>query len=193
MHRRNAHRAEIGIALFQNFTGMGIGTIMMKRLIAAAASAGFRQCELSVVSTNQGAIRLYKKLGFTECGRIPCANRYADGSFSDDIFMTLELCRVGIRIPRLPEVDTARERLLKEYIPGPTIAQLVGENGIKPEYLEDVRQMCRLLYPAGLNIDYYPTNFVVREEALWYIDCACNRYDEKWNFENWGQQYWHGP
>ena len=32
-----------------------------------------------------------------------------------------------------------------------------------------VQAMCRLLYPAGLNIDYYPTNFVPCDGMLYYI------------------------
>lgn len=89
--RRNGHRADIGIALFQKFTGQGIGAIMMQRLIETAKEAGLEQCELTVVSTNARAISLYQKLGFRECGRIPRANRYADGTYSDDIFMVLHL------------------------------------------------------------------------------------------------------
>ena len=34
--------------------------------------------------------------------------------------------------------------------------------------------MCARLYPAGLNIDYYPTNFVPCGGALYYIDYECN-------------------
>ncbi len=82
------------------------------------------------------------------------------------------------------------ERLPKEYIDGHTIAQLVREKRMKPGYLEQMQQICSLLYPAGLNIDYYPTNFVVMADRIWYIDYECNLYDEKWNFENWGRQYW---
>ena len=50
--------------------------------------------------------------------------------------------------------------------------------------------MCRLLYPAGLNIDYFPTNFIPWEGDLWYIDYECNVYEEKWDFEHWGVAYW---
>ena len=97
---------------------------------------------------------------------------------------------LGIRMPELYEVDEGQERILKEYISGDTIAELVPRGGVKPEYVEQVRAMCRVLYAAGLNIDYYPTNFVVREERLYYIDYECNSYMEEWNFENWGSQYW---
>jgi hypothetical protein len=43
---------------------------------------------------------------------------------------------------------------------------------------------------AGLNIDYFPTNFVISGGLLWYIDYECNDYMEEWNFENWGIRYW---
>ena len=43
---------------------------------------------------------------------------------------------------------------------------------------------------AGLNIDYYPTNFVVQEGLVWYVDYECNDYSEQWDFEHWGIQYW---
>lgn len=100
------------------------------------------------------------------------------------------LKELGIRMPELYEVDSPNERLLKEYIVGDTIAELVKKDAVKPEYVEQVRQMCAVLYAAGLNIDYYPTNFVVQEGLLYYIDYECNSYMDKWNFENWGIQYW---
>ena len=43
---------------------------------------------------------------------------------------------------------------------------------------------------AGINIDYFPTNFVVRDSLIWYVDYECNPYCEEWNFENWGIRYW---
>ena len=100
------------------------------------------------------------------------------------------LRELGIPMPELHQVDEENERLLKEYIEGDTVAQLAEQNGIKPEHLEQVRDMCKVLYPAGLNIDYYPTNFVVRDGKLYYIDYECNGYMEQWNFENWGCRYW---
>ncbi len=97
---------------------------------------------------------------------------------------------VGIRVPELYDVDIPNERILKEYIAGDTIAELVTQDAVKPEYLEQVRQMCRMLYAAGLNIDYYPTNFVVQDGLLYYIDYECNAYMDEWSFENWGIRYW---
>ena len=101
-----------------------------------------------------------------------------------------KLRAIGIPLPRLIEVDHSQERILKEYIRGETINALVLKDQMKPEYLEQMRAMCRKLYAADTNIDYYPTNFVVQEDILYYIDFECNQYSDTWNFENWGIQYW---
>ena len=100
------------------------------------------------------------------------------------------LKEVGIPLPALLDADPETERILKEYIPGDTIYDLVLRGEIRPEYAEQVADMCRLLYPAGLNIDYFPTNFVVQNGRLVYIDFECNPYEEQWDFEHWGLRYW---
>ena len=61
----------------------------------------------------------------------------------------------------------AQEHLLKEYIAGPTVAELRESGRMDRRWTEQVRAMCAVLYPAGLNIDYYPTNFVPRGETLY--------------------------
>lgn len=100
------------------------------------------------------------------------------------------LREVGIPLPRLLAVDEQQERILKEYIDGDTVSILVKEGRMKENYLAQLRTMCEKLYAAGLNIDYYPTNFVVEEGLLYYIDFECNPYSDQWNFENWGSKYW---
>ena len=100
------------------------------------------------------------------------------------------LSQVGIPLPRLLEVDHAQERLLKQYICGETVDKLVLEGRMEDTYLDQIRAMCGKLYAAGLNIDYYPTNFVPMDGILYYIDYECNGYMEQWNFENWGSKYW---
>ena len=100
------------------------------------------------------------------------------------------LLGAGIRIPALLEVDWENERILKEYIPGPTIYDLVKTDHVKPIYFDQVRHMAWQAREKGLNIDYFPTNFVVCGDTLYYVDYECNPYDPKWNFENWGNDYW---
>lgn len=85
--RRNFHRAGVGIALFLKFTGFGLGRLLMEKLLEKADELGYEQTELTVISGNERARLLYESLGFRECGRMPNANRYDDGTRSDDILM----------------------------------------------------------------------------------------------------------
>ncbi|MBQ7460211.1 MAG: GNAT family N-acetyltransferase [Oscillospiraceae bacterium] len=100
------------------------------------------------------------------------------------------LSALGIPMPRLLSVDESEERILKEYVDGETVAELINAGEFDPRWLDQVHSMCALLYPAGLNIDYYPTNFVCEDGKLYYIDYECNSYMEKWDFEHWGSKYW---
>ena len=100
------------------------------------------------------------------------------------------LSSLGITMPRLLAVDEKQERLLKEYIPGDTVYHLVLKDQLPAECFDLIRQMCGILYSAGINIDYFPTNFVVCRGKLYYVDYECNDYMHQWDFENWGRQYW---
>lgn len=100
------------------------------------------------------------------------------------------LKNAGIRIPLMIAHDVQNERILKEYIDGSTIEQFAKKKLVKPEYIAQVEEMCRKLYPLHLNIDYYPANFIVQNGLLYYIDYECNEYSDEWNFENWGKKYW---
>ena len=120
----------------------------------------------------------------------PCAY-YTFGDKLQSELRDYETLRdLGIPMPRLLAVDTPQERILKEFIAGQTVAELLKAGRMEPDWLNQVQAMCSLLYPAGLNIDYYPTNFVPCGGTLYYIDYECNAYMEEWDFEHWGAQYW---
>ncbi|MBR4027109.1 MAG: hypothetical protein IKJ01_06075 [Lachnospiraceae bacterium] len=101
-----------------------------------------------------------------------------------------KLQAIGIRMPKMLDIDIEQERILKEYIEGSTIYELVLQDKMEDSYLQQIKKMCDMLYPANINIDYFPTNFVVQNEELFYIDFECNNYMKEWNFENWGIRYW---
>ena len=100
------------------------------------------------------------------------------------------LLNAGIRIPKMIDIDIENERIVKEYIEGDTIFDMV-KNGVSVEqYLTQVWEMATLAKSSALNIDYFPTNFVEQNGLLYYIDYECNNYMDEWNFENWGIKYW---
>ena len=83
---RVRHRCAVGIALYQKFCGMGVGTALLSEILA-----GYERAELEAVSTNAPAIGLYKKLGFEVIGTMPQALRYQDGTYADFLLMTKRL------------------------------------------------------------------------------------------------------
>lgn len=120
----------------------------------------------------------------------PCDYYQFGDKIQSEIRDYQRLLQVGIRMPKMLDVDVAQERILKEYIDGPVISDLVSQGQMRQDYFDQVRQMASKLQAQGLNIDYYPTNFVVQDGLIYYVDYECNPYSDQWNFENWGIQYW---
>ncbi|MBQ8201773.1 MAG: hypothetical protein IJZ74_08405 [Clostridia bacterium] len=102
----------------------------------------------------------------------------------------LRLRSAGIRVPELLDVDVQQERILKAYIDGPTVYDLVLHDALPQELMQQGHDMAAQARAAGLNIDYFPTNFVLQDGLLYYVDYECNAYMEEWSFERWGIQYW---
>ncbi len=96
----------------------------------------------------------------------------------------------GIRIPRMLAIDMDAECIVKEYIEGPTIFELIKSGTSAAPYLAQVQGMAAKAKAAGLNIDYFSTNFVVRNGLIWYVDYECNEYMDEWSFDTWGIRYW---
>lgn len=120
----------------------------------------------------------------------PCSYYTFGNKIESELHDYETLRAAGIPVPELFDVDRAEERILKEFIDGPTALELVSHDKMTEELIAQVREMCRLLYPLGLNIDYFPTNFIFRDGKFFYIDYECNTYTDEWNFENWGIKYW---
>lgn len=120
----------------------------------------------------------------------PCAYYRFGDKLASELRDYERLREIGIPMPKLLDVDEKQERILKEYIPGDTVDVLVKEDRMEEDYFRQMEALCRLLYPANTNIDYFPTNFVVCGGKLWYIDFECNDYMQQWDFEHWGSRYW---
>ena len=94
----------------------------------------------------------------------PCDYYQFGNKLEAEIRYYKKLKEIGIKMPAMLETDVKNERILKEFIDGDTIYQLVLEDKMKTDYIEQLHKMCELLYAANTNIDYFPTNFVVHNE-----------------------------
>lgn len=120
----------------------------------------------------------------------PCSYYQFGNKIEAEVRDYNRLKQIGINIPTMIDVDVSNERIVKEYIDGDTIFDLVLQDNMNIEYISQLQEMCKLLYAVHTNIDYFPTNFVVQNGKIFYIDFECNDYTDEWNFENWGVKYW---
>ena len=101
-----------------------------------------------------------------------------------------KLKKCGIVLPELIAHDAEKNYLVKEYIDGYTASELIARDQITESIIEQLFEMYHLAKNTGLNIDYFPTNFILRDHQLFYIDYECNAYSPEWNLPNWGIYYW---
>lgn len=95
-----------------------------------------------------------------------------------------------INIPKIIEIDYENRIILKEYFEENTISELINNKVDISEYIILIQNISAICKQHNINIDYYPTNFILHNSKLYYIDYECNEYSEEWNYENWGSKYW---
>ena len=87
-----AHVCNCGYIVDGKARGRGAASAMCKHSQEQAIKAGFTAMQYNlVVSTNEGAIRLWKKHGFKEIGVLPKAFKHKKFGFVDAVVMYKEL------------------------------------------------------------------------------------------------------
>jgi RimJ/RimL family protein N-acetyltransferase len=87
---RAGHRAELGISLLAEWCGRGLGTLLMRELVDwARRHPKITVLRLGVFAHNERAIAVYRKVGFEVEGRRRWSVRLADGSYADEVLMSL--------------------------------------------------------------------------------------------------------
>ena len=61
---RVKHCINVGLGVARDFWGLGIGTALMEAVELHVKPLGIKRMELEVMTHNEGAIALYKKMGF---------------------------------------------------------------------------------------------------------------------------------
>ena len=120
----------------------------------------------------------------------PCAYYTFGDKLQSELRDYARLSSIGVLMPKLLDVDHGQERILKEYIDGDTVYDLVKADALPDWCIPWMETLCARLYAAGTNIDYFPTNFIPVDNTLFYVDYECNTYMEEWNFAHWGMKYW---
>ncbi len=163
----------------------------------------------SIIATQAGGYRIQALLGRGKSGYSYLITRGDDRrvlkimhdepaayySFGDKLQSEISayerLRALAIPIPPLLEFDVVRRSLIKGYIEGVLGAQAVADEQVDEGVLAQLFSLAARLAASGLNIDYFPTNFVITPQGLViYIDYEINPYAEEWSLGRWGIYYW---
>ncbi len=82
------HSMGLGIVVRAEYQGLGVGTMLMEAAKTLAMRLHLARIWLGVFDGNAPALKLYRKAGFEESGRVP---GWLQEGYVDEIFMTLKL------------------------------------------------------------------------------------------------------
>lgn len=100
-----AHVCNCGYVVSGNALGAGVGSLMCKHSQEEAVSRGFRAMQFNLMAaSNEGAVGLWKKMGFDIVGTLPGAFRHPRLGFVDAHVMYK---RLGVAVQRAAEADGA--------------------------------------------------------------------------------------
>ena len=86
-HPVNRHVATLGMAVDKAWRRRGVGVTLMAAGMRWARSAGIEKVTLEVYPTNEAAVALYRKFGFTEEGRLMRQSLKSYG-YEDELIMS---------------------------------------------------------------------------------------------------------
>lgn len=85
--KRFSHKVDFGVCVLKEYWGYRIGKNLLKESIHWADSNGIKKMNLSVLETNDKAIKLYEKYGFEVEGILKKDKVLSDGNYYNTILM----------------------------------------------------------------------------------------------------------
>lgn len=96
----------------------------------------------------------------------------------------------NIRGPKFIDKDKKKFMIVQEAVEGVNVLQILA-NGDLPDFVyEQLFDMFSYAKVMGINLDYDPRNFVVKEEKLYYVGHVFKPYVDWENLVNAGIRLW---
>ncbi len=115
---------------------------------------------------------------------------FPDNKVQMEVQAYQKLQQLGIPVPELLWFDAEQNCLVKEYIEGASGHHWLSWGEADESVIEQLFSISNRLRAHGLNIDYFPANFVIARGRLYYVDYEINPYSDAWSLDQWGIYYW---
>lgn len=108
----------------------------------------------------------------------------------DEIKAYEKLRTFDLSIPELIDYDLAKQYLIKDFVAGDTLARMIADGNIPRDLYRRFLPTIDAIEKAGHTIDYFPTNFVLFGQKMFYVDYEINPFEKAWSFREWGIYFW---
>ena len=110
--------------------------------------------------------------------------------FDFELYSYKILKKLELNIPNLISIDKKNKVIISEYIQGENTEHLINTKKLEQGALMEIFAISELVNINNYNIDYQPSNFILKDKQLVYIKYAIYPYDELFNFHNYGVYFW---
>ena len=115
---------------------------------------------------------------------------FSDNKVQLEVAAYEQLKAIGVTVPELLGFDAEQDYLVKAYCAGMAGHEWLAQGRQDEAIIAQLFAMAHRLRAQQLNIDYFPPNFVIVQEQLYYVDYEVNVYAPEWSLEEWGIYYW---
>lgn len=159
--------------------------IVNSRVYSIVNELGKGKSGISYLCNEADKLVTIKKLEKSDLNYIPF-----EEALNVEINSYKKLIQIGIRIPKLIDYDPVNNCIVKEYISGDVLMNLIAKGKISSHIWREIFMFSKMAYDLSFNLDYFPTNYIYSGKELYYIDYEVHNYSDEWDFENWGLYYW---
>jgi TP53 regulating kinase-like protein len=115
---------------------------------------------------------------------------FSTDKFYEEIQAYTFLRQLGVTVPELIAYDADQDILMKQFIQGPTILELIQQGKMDPLFISKMKDFADFLKNKNVNIDYHPSNFIIRDGFIYYLDYEYTVYQKEYDFDTWGMAMW---
>lgn len=87
---KESHLGTIGMGIVNGYRDLGLGRIMLNKIIKEAKKRKLKLLHIAAFSKNHRALHLYRSIGFKDVGIFPKRIRYKNG-YDDEVIMFMKL------------------------------------------------------------------------------------------------------
>lgn len=134
-----------------------------------------------------------KTFKITRKGKIFFLKRFVEDSLELENFIkkSRELNISGVSIPKVHLIDKKNNSVVMDYIPGPTVFDVILHQSLDSAYYEKIFEASWYAEHDKITLDFHPENWKLHNKKLYYLLFDYKEgYNKDHSFDLEGIRYW---